>query len=75
MSVACEYGKATILALTLSSHNLPTDRVTELFEPTKEEKHLLGSVFEKSGTLCLNTFRFDVTTREAWKFLDDVTEL
>jgi len=55
-SLPCEDGKATILALTLSSHNLPTNCFRELFEPTKEEKHLLGSVFEKSGTFVFKHF-------------------
>ena len=35
---------ATILALTLSSHNLPTDRARELLKPSKEANILLRSI-------------------------------
>jgi len=55
-SLPCKDRKATILALTLSSHNLPPDRARELFKPSKEAKHLLGSVFEKSGTFVFKHF-------------------
>jgi len=30
--------KTTMLALTLSSHNLPADKAREMFKPTKEQK-------------------------------------
>ena len=36
--------KATIMALTLSSHNFPTDRARELFKPSKEAESLRGSI-------------------------------
>jgi len=41
------------LALTLSSHNLPTDRARPLFKPSKEAKHVV-SISKKSGTLVFN---------------------
>ena len=59
--------KATILALTFSSHNLPTDGARELLTPSKEAKHLLGSVVKNRALLCI--FRCDVTTGEVCKFL------
>jgi len=34
----------TILALTLSSHNLPTDGARELLKPSKEANILLRSI-------------------------------
>jgi len=52
----CKDCKATILALTLFCHNLPTDRARELFKPSKEAKHLLGSFFKKSGTFMFKHF-------------------
>jgi len=36
--------KATIVVLTLSSHNFPTDRTRELFKPCKEAEDLQGSI-------------------------------
>jgi len=57
-ALPCKDRKATTLALTLSSHNLPADRARELFKPSKEAKHI-GSIFKKSGTFVFNNvFRF-----------------
>jgi len=68
-SLACKHHKATILVLTLSSHNLPTGGARELLKLSKEAKHLLGSVSKNRALLCLNIFRCDVTTGKVWKIL------
>jgi len=52
-ALPCKDRKATILALTLSIHNLSTDRARELFKLSKEAKHI-GSIFKKSGTFMFN---------------------
>jgi len=39
-----KHRKATTVALTLSSHNFPTDRSRELFKASKEAENLLGSI-------------------------------
>jgi len=36
--------KATLVARTLSNHNLPTDRAKELFKPFKKTGSLLCSI-------------------------------
>jgi len=36
--------KDTIVALTLSSHNLPSDRARELFKSSNEEESLLATI-------------------------------
>jgi len=41
MSVPFEDRKATIVAMTLSSQNLPTNRAAELFKPTVDSGTLL----------------------------------
>jgi len=68
-SLPCKDSKATILPLTLSSHNLPTGGARELLKLSKEAKHLLGSFFKNPALLCSNIFRCNVTTGEVWKFL------
>jgi len=67
-----KYGKPSYIGFDLSSHNLPTDSARELFKPSKEAKHLLGSVLKNRALSCLNIFWCDDTTGEVWKFLDDV---
>ena len=71
-SLPCKDRKATILALTLSSHNLPTNRARELFKPPNEAKHLLGSVFKKSETFVFKHFSVWRHNWEVWNLSDDV---
>jgi len=42
--------KFTVVALTLFSHNFPTDRARNLFKASKEAENLLGLIFKNRGT-------------------------
>jgi len=42
--------KATFVAWTLSSLNVPTDKARELFKPSKEAESVLGLIFKNFGT-------------------------
>jgi len=46
--------KSTTVAMTLSSHNLPTDRAKELFKPSTYSGSLVVSIKNKLGS-----FRFE----------------
>ena len=48
--------KATTVAWTLSSHNLPYDRARELFKPFEEAESLLASILKNPGTFGFEFF-------------------
>jgi len=48
--------KATIVARTLSSHNLPIDRARKLFKPSKEAESLLDTIFKNSVSFGFELF-------------------
>jgi len=48
--------KATTVAWTLSSHNLPYDRARELFKPSEEAESLLASILKNPGTFGFEFF-------------------
>jgi len=45
--------KATIVALTLFSHNFPTDRARELFKPSTDSASLLAYFEKKRFSFCV----------------------